>query len=238
MTHRYYPSDDEIDDLAQVDGDVAFQPGGAGQPWLRTGVPPWHMWGSSQVVRCEATGSDQATVFNAGQLAKVAYKRPETWHFLFQARIINAPGPVTSPTNGLVITVRFDVITGIGRSQSQLVGFDTWNWIWTGSELPPTTVLWATSAETPLLRYVIDPDSGLYVPDPRGVRVVDQIIGQDIQVTCAVSLEMTGIDEGDARTADVEVSAYVSPKTHIRPEWFLQGTVPEVNFGGDEIKGT
>lgn len=239
MNQRRYRRGEPFDDYGQVDGDapaaVAFQAGGLGQPWLRGGVPPWHMWGSSQVVRANATGSDEATVFSSGQLAKVSYKRPDTWHFLLTARIINAP--VVPLSNELQVHVRFDFISGIGRSQSQLIGFDLWNWGWTQNEQFPTYVLWATTAKTPPLRMVFDPDTEFFIPDPLSIRDCNELVGQDIQVNCGVALQMRGINEGDQTTADVEVSAYLAPKTHVRPDWFLEGTSPEVNFGGDEIRG-
>lgn len=232
--NRFYRSDDEIDDLAQVDGDVAFAPGSAGQPWLRSGIPPWHMWGNSQVVRAAATGSDEVAVFNAGQLCKVAYKRPESWHFLLAAKIIDAPPEFATPNSALV-TVRFDVITGIGRSQSQLIDFAIMNWGWTDDNpVPRNVVLWTTTTRTPALRTLNV--EGVMTPDPASIRYVNELIGQDIQITCSVAFEIEGFDAGRPHV-DVEVSAYLSPKSHLRPDWYI-ASQPEVKFPGNEIGGT
>lgn len=238
---RYRGRRGDFDDLGQVDGDspaaVAFQPGGFGQPWLKTGTPPWHMWGNSQVVRVNAETTDTPAPVGSGQLVKVSYKRPESWHFLLAARIIDAP--TVTLENELVVTVIFDIISGVGRSQSQLPTFERFTWGWIQNQTPPREkLLWTQQVQTPALRMVFDPDTDGFIDDPASVRIFNELVGQDIQINCRVSLFMRGINEGDQSTADIEVSAYVAPKTHVRPDWFIDGTPPEVNFGGDEIRGT
>lgn len=237
MNRRIYTRDD-FDDYAQVDGDasaaVAFVPNAAA-PWLREGVPPWHMWGNSQTLRVNAETTDTPAPVSSGQLVKVSYKRPETWHFLLSARIINAPEVTLE--NELAITVFFDVISGVGRSQSQLLTFETFSWGWVQNQPPPySKVLWTQQVQTPALRMVFDSDSGEYVDDPNSVRVFNELVGQDVQVNCRVAFFMRGINEGDQSFADVEVSAYFAPKTHVRPDWFVQGP-PEVMFPGAETQG-
>lgn len=225
-----------IDDFGQVDGDdsVAFQPGSAGAPWLRGGLTPWHMWGNSQVIRANATTSDEFVNQVSGQLVKISYKRPETWHFLLSARMTNV-APLVSPTNDAAMTVVFDVITGVGRTQVQMPNLETFNWKWLGSDTPPVSkVLWTQQAQTPALRMILV--EGEFVDDPASVRVFNELIGEDIQVNCRVAYYMRGIDEGDQTFADVEVSAFLAPKTHIRPDWFIKGPA-ELMFPGSEIQG-
>lgn len=228
-----------IDEHAQVDGDESgaanFTPSGLGQPWLRGGIPPWHMWGNSVEVPLNAYTSDSPLVSTAGQIVKVAYKRPESWHFLLGARIINAP--TIDADNDAILTVNFDIITGIGRSQQQMPTFQTFNWKWRNSIAPappPTTIIWCTSTKTPPLGYIFS--AGEFIPDPSTQRDVLELVGQDIQVTCRADFFMRGINEGEQSTAVVEVSAFLAPKTHVRPDWYVKGP-PEVLFGGDEIAG-
>jgi hypothetical protein len=228
-----------FDHDAQVDGDDSgmanFTAGGVGQPWLRSGIPPWHMWGSSQSIALNAYFSDTPPVSTPGQIVKVAYKRPETWHFLLGARIIDAPAMIN---NDAAITINFDVVTGIGRSQQQMPTFMSLNWKWiSGTATPvqaPTTIIWTTRARSPATGYILS--GGLFIPDPATIRDVNDIVGQDIQVTCRADLYMRGVNEGDRTTANVEVSAFFAPKTHVRPDWYLTAP-PEVLFGGDEIAG-
>lgn len=236
MTRRYGYDDD----YAQVDGDasgaVQFQGAGGGQPWMREGTPPWHMWGNSQIIRVNAETTDTPAPVASGQLAKVSYKRPETWHFLLAARIVNAPRVTIE--NELLLTVRFDIITGIGRSQTQLPTFETFSWGWIQDQDPPTAkLLYTQQVQTPALRMVFDSDEGVYVDDPNSVRIFNELVGQDIQINCRVSFFMRGINEGDQSTADVEVSAFFAPKTHIRPDWLIHNAPAELQFPGAEIQG-
>lgn len=228
---------DHFDDYGQVDGDasVAFQSASAGTPWLREGIPPWHMWGNSQSIVVEASTTDTDAPVATGQLIKISYKRPETWHFLLAARIINAP--TVTLDNNLEVTVNFDVISGVGRSQSQLPTFETMKWGWVEGQAPPSAkVLYTQQVQTPALRMIFDPDADEYVDDPTSVRIFNELVGQDIQVSCRVAFFMRGINEGDAHAAEIEVSAFFAPKTHVRPDWFVRGS-PEVMFPGAETQG-
>lgn len=226
-----------VDDFGQVDGDdaVAFVPQSAGTPWLREGMPPWHMWGNSQTIRVNASTTDTEAAVGSGQLVKISYKRPETWHFLLVARLVNAPRVTLE--NELEVNVWFDVTSGIGRSQQKLLTFDQFNWGWIQGESPPLSkVLWTTQVRTPALRMVFDSGEGRYVDVADSIRPSVELVGQDIQVQCRVSLFMRGINEGDQSFADVEVSAFFAPKTHVRPDWFVNGP-PEVMFPGAEVQG-
>lgn len=228
-----------LDHYAQVDGDDSgvanFTPAGAGTPWLREGIPPWHMWGNSQTIRVNAETTDTTAPVGTGQLVKVSYKRPETWHFLLVARLVNAPQVVLD--NELAVTVYFDVIAGIGRSQSVLQTFETFSWGWVEGEAPPyAKTLYTQQVRTPALRMVFDSGEGIYVDDPASIQTFNELVAQDIQVTCRVNFFMRGINEGDQSFADVEVSAFFAPKTHVRPDWFVNGP-PETMFPGAETQG-
>lgn len=230
MTRRFYPSDDQVDDFAQVDGDVAFAPGSAGQPWVRAGVPPWHMWGNSQVIGpVVAETTDTTAPQLTGQLVKVAYKRPDTWHWVFAARIIDAPVPGVA--GEAEIEVFFDVIVGVGRAQVKLEAFERFRWQWLGLDQPPRQTMWTSSALTPALDYIIV--GPVSEPDPLTKRRVDQIVAQDVQVSCRVRF----FNDTGLGTATVEVSGFMAPKTHVRADWFSDGPA-EMQFGGGEIGGT
>lgn len=225
-----------FDDFGQVDGDesasVQFQGTGGGQPWLREGIPPWHMWGNSILLDPVPLGNEDLDVpETTGQLIKISYKRPETWHWILSARIVRAPGRPLIPVSSVVVTVIFDLIVGVGRSNIQMRNFETFQWAWVGEqEVPTEHVMWSSSGLTPALAYTPLPDPE---PDLTTRRTVDQLSAQDIQVSCRVSmLSEDGIGDPGA----IEVSAVFAPKTHVRPDWFVDGP-PELMFPGAETQG-
>lgn len=233
MVRSYHYEDDE----AQVDGDapVAFvsRNPGAGQPWLRGSMPPWHMWGNS--VQIVITQFEQEAVLPpvvTGQVIKIAYKRPETWHWVFHARILD-PAIRREFIQPITVELHWDLVLGHGRSQVTIPDFDHWRWAWTTSTMPtPTAPKWATQTLTPsLFDSIVDPIG----PDAATRRQVLQIDGQDIQLNCrAHAFFDSPILPGENIT--MEVSAFFAPKAHVRPDWFCDGPV-EVQYPGDEIGG-
>lgn len=225
---------DDFDDYAQVDGDasVQFQAGSIGTPWLREGVPPWHMWGNTITLDpIPLSNEDFIAPETTGQLIKVSYKRPETWHWVFSSRILRAPGRPLIPVASEVVTVKFDLIVGVGRSTVVMRDFETFQWAWVGEQqVPVTHVMWSTSGLTPALGYTPLPTPE---PDPATRRSVSQITAQDIQLSCRVTIDS---EDGIGEPGAVEVSAFFAPKSHIRPDWFVKGP-PELMFPGAEIQG-
>lgn len=241
------------DDEGQVDGDASASAwyGGAGfaqangmQPWLRNiGEPPWHLWGNQQRIttKVETVGEIRFGVTN--QLVKLAYKRPETWHWLFSARLIS--GPENTATFFSRVFVHWELATGLGRSsvlmkQGSETGdygqpaFDTFSFQWgpTLPRFPRGAHIWATTASAPSKIFAGD---GPFTLATDGV---DQIVAQDLQLNATV-VALTVADNVAAvgQPVVVEVSAFFAPKTHIRPEW-LHPTAPiEQIFPGDEIGG-
>src|ERR1043166_2858743 len=125
------------DDDGQVDGDY-IPPGQLGSPfaasfgqhpWLRSGLPPWHMWGTIEQVTTIATVSALPATggTSSQQLSKVAYKRPDTWQWLFFARLVSAPngGGGGAPAEA---SVDFDVTIGVGRASVTLPVFERFAW--------------------------------------------------------------------------------------------------------------
>ena len=75
-------------------------------------LTPWHLWGGAQVVDLNV-GAAVSSI----QLAKISYARPESWRFLFTARMLSAPS-TGSATEHVILD--FDVTVGIGRYSTTL----------------------------------------------------------------------------------------------------------------------
>lgn len=231
------------DDDGQVDGDASAPAGFSSsaaaspfaiamhaQPWLRNvGVPPWHLWGTTQQLTFRTSSFGVASQL-ASQLVKVSYKRPETWHWLFHARLISGPTVLNPQEAG--VRVHFDVITGLGRTVVQMPSFESFQWVWTDPgggpvPTPPTgIVMWSTSTYGPQRSY------NNATPPAAVENRIDELVSQDLQI--GVRLESLS---NFPNTIVVEVSAFVSPKTHIRPEWLHPEAPLEQVFPGDEIGG-
>lgn len=265
-------ADDENDDsFGQSDGDgsvgadfpsgvAEFRPGSAGQPWLRAALPPWHLWGNSQ--RLTATfGAGTGLVPQTGQLVKISYKRPESWHWLFSARLVEGPdsaGGIPAPI-GALVTVSFGLTIGIGRSQISMTagdtppfgrsaGFETFSFRWgpvTGA-FPRNVHLYSTEVLAPNRFFSSDvptDQSGNAIPGiapgllSQSASRIQQVVAQDLQVDCVVrALALPG-DAAFGLPVTVELSAAFAPKTHLRPDW-QQKVPPEIAFAGQEVGGT
>lgn len=220
----------------QFDGDGPFAARFGQQPWLRGNMPPWHMWGNvQQIGPITPTFSDSPNpIPSNGQLCRVSYKRPESWHWLFAARIVTAP--IMVATNDAAIDIYWDVITGLGRATQQMITFDHFRWTWihpTRPTPPFEHVMWATSSLTPALDYLGAPS---FAADPSTRRVVNQIVAQDIQLNVRVQFFMRGSQVLDA-PAVVEVAGFLAPKTHVRPDWLRNDVPDEAQFPGAEVEG-
>jgi hypothetical protein len=215
---------EDDDGYGQVDGDYAahasfvhYNPVSAGQPWLRAGMPPWHMWGGTQTFVLPF-GTD----FQSQQLARCSYKRPESWHWLFQAKLIAAPGVPSSDASVLIF---FDLIVGLGRTQVVLPAFETYLFRWTTVTAPIGELKYSNRVFGPARLDSVTPDAR--------DNTIDEIVAQDIQVSARA---LFGGNVALGSTATMEVSAFFSPKTHVRPDWMLAGP-PEVRFAGGEDGG-
>jgi len=185
------------------------------------------MWGGSQKITTRTLGLGDAPVEATQQLAKVSYKRPETWNFLFVAQIVGGSA-VPDPGNG-DLRVRFDLIVGLGRTMSILtaeaIGFENYQFLWTGPRGgPPKHLIYTTQVYGN--NRTMDT-----APALQRENLITNIVAQDIQANVLV----TNVSDY-AGTVDVEVAAYFAPSTHVRPEWYCDAP-PEVTFPGDEIGG-
>lgn len=219
--------------------DEESEVGGPAAQWANPGNPvePWHIWGTS--IRLTATVDSATTVGSVGaQLLKVSYKRPETWSYFLGARIVGARTAAGSPlSTGCTVDVRYNLMTGIGRTMFQTsdqlanfaagagLAFARFRWVvpaGPGTNLLLLPAKWTTVTRTPL-----HDDS-----DPTSFERIETFPAQDIQMSS--QLLWTTVDQEMA--VDVEVTAYVAPRTHIRPDWFAANA--QRKFLGGETGGT
>ena len=224
---------DDDEGYGQVDGDfsaparfVPYQTASAGQPWLRNPMPPWHLWGDSEIVTLP-NASGNTDPGKTQQLIRISYKRPETWHWLFSASIIQAPDAAAAQQ--AAVFVAFDLIAGIGRASQVIQSFETFAWQWNGPiNAPVNQVIFSTQVRGPN-RVLASP-----VPAVPIDNVISEITAQDIQLSARVLVGFTG---GLTGTVKVQVNAHFAPKTHIRPDWHMDRTPAEAKFAGAEIEG-
>jgi len=206
-------------------------------PFGQGGLAPWHMWGTSAVVTVPNIGL--AIAPSTQQLARINYKRPETWSFLFAAELLQAPTVLVN----LVVLVEFELIVGIGRSVLKISsnddvsaptgnvnqGFVRFAWVIPGGGVPaPAAQLkWTTVATTPPL------DETLATPVQQ---TLDSFPAQDIQVSARVRAVSASEALADPVTI-LNIHAYFAPRSHVRPDWFRDGP-DALSFRGGETDGT
>lgn len=189
------------------------------------GVEPWHMWGST-INLIPTVETPLTPAYPAIQVARVNYRRPETWCFFLHARV---RGIV--PAAPLSIFVRYNILTGVGRSmvdtsqtRSNADSFCVMRFeVGVGVAPDSLPAKWTTTVpSTPL-------DDTLV---PLVTYPVDRFVGQNIQLS--VGATMTGPGAGPGYM--VEASAYLSPLHHARPDWF-QDLSEKQKFAGKETGG-
>jgi hypothetical protein len=171
------------------------------------------MWGNSQSLLIDVLPDTTASTVVNSQLIRIAYARPETWHFLFGVSIDECSGTVGNPG---VFQARFNLTIGIGRSQITVPNFR----LFLTQTLPSSGQQWWSTTGLETLPQ--------FTPDEN--EVIHEIVGQDIQLN--VDAILAGEVAAGTRLR-CTVSAFFSPKTHVRPEWFKGGT-----FNGEENAGS
>lgn len=167
-------------------------------------LDPWHMWGNTQTFEVPQGWVGGPPTIVSGQLVKVAYARPETWSFFFAARLVETVNVSDSGS----ASIRFNVTQGVGRSHITIENFETYIFSWVGGLFPAGETKYSTSVVAP------DRDDTATTSIPVDIA---ELVAQDIQIS--VSLYTGGFDLPN-NILKVEVSAFIAPKTHIRPEWF------------------
>lgn len=175
------------------------------------GVAPWHMWGQAKQFTV-TSGGVVTTPQTQGQIAKVSYKRPETFSFLLVAQILGGQGPGGAPVSPGNLSVQFDVTVGVGLAQITLSPFTRpFVFQWAGA-LPRNAQKYTSVAISSVIN---DQDA-----TPQQTQS-ETIVAQNIQVATTCILQ-TGTN-GDQVIVDVQ--AYFAPRVHVRPDWF--GSEPE-----------
>jgi len=162
--------------------------------------PPWLMWGNSitQKLTWQGLGAVQQ---QTTQLVRIAYGRPENWTWLFEATLLTL-----NNANGGTFQVGFDLTVGLGRTSTTIQNFEFYQNTWiAGAAIVPYQ--WYSNT-------VIGP--GRAGKADLRENILRNICAQDIQLTARFSY--LSIHAGD--TCEAEISAYFSPVSHIRPEWF------------------
>lgn len=192
-------------------------------------LAPWHMWGTSvrSTVVSGATGPANATVVTS-QLAKINYKRPENWRFLFWGRLLGGTAGTSATTS---VHALFDVFLGVGRSvldtQKDILGtpanfnaFAQFRW-----NVAPLTV---PGQQNNNIKYASAVSSPPLDDSTSATTIIDHLTAEDI--SCRVRLVMSSGDPGVEVQA--ELGAFFAPNVHIRPDWFSE------RYLGGEQKGT
>lgn len=184
-----------------------------GSPFDATQIAPWRTWGNTANVRLFSTGALVSSQPN--QLVNVEYDRPDTWSWLFLAKLspdlsqffnIGAPAQ-TGPT------VAFDVTVGVGRSNIRIPAFCTMQFsaatLNTGN--PQQVVFSNAFAGTNGFNPGTDAS-----PFGDTIKVdVRDLPAHSMQVTATVAANfLVGF-------LDCEFTAFAAPRSHFRREWVV-----------------
>lgn len=181
------------------------------------GLPPWHLWGDSKLLEPISGGGALSPTVSSNQIVRVNYGRPETWRFLFAAKLLGGIGPGGSPVNPGNVVVTFNVTTGVGRQSVTLNAFEQYKFQW-------NALAQAQKYSTDVIGPARDDSAAPLVDNNNRI---DLVSGEDIQVDASAILTTNQV--GD--TVQVQVYAFFTPNVHTRPEWHEQ------RFPGDETEG-
>lgn len=185
------------------------------------------MWGNSQVIE-NAAGTLGEEPTN-GQILRITYLRPDSWHFVLAAKLFDAPLALAPGTEAHVALI-WNVTIGIGRSVSRLEFFELFNWSWTAPLPPPRVQIRSTQALQANTRSIGNPSP----VDVRATQpnLISEVVAQDIQVDVLCQYFTNPLIAGAGTSIKLQVDAMFAPKTHIRPEWFKGGAFPGAEDGG------
>lgn len=178
---------------------------------VNSGIPPWHMWGSTQMLQIsDLLVAGSLVKSQTAQIADIRYKRPETWTFLLTATLVGVTG---APING--IRVDFALTLGLGRANIRIPTFAFFEW---------STSQMVTELGIPrVLQQVELPAANSSAVTPNRL---DRVAAETIQ--CVANSVPEGANAGCVFS--VACSAFFVPVHHARPEWFLR------HFPGGEEK--
>lgn len=193
-------------------------------------APPWHLWGGTVPITINQLTAGQPTR-QTNQIAKISYKRPETWAFFLGGKVSGGTPNALFTTS---LRVEMNLMFGVGRA-----AFDTaskpnvspaafvqflWNW---GAGITPGALAsdtkYTTQAQSPVLQ---DGIAGAF----RGI--ITNIPAQDIQVSANVTASST------LTNVSFELTAFFAPLSHVRPDWYRENAIDVERFLGAETGGT
>lgn len=193
---------------------------------------PWHLWGG-QAQLSLANGAVPVSNLTVASttLARVSYKRPESWSFLFGARLT---GGTTPAGTSMTCMALFDIMAGVGRTvlpteqiiagpPEQFDAFVRLRWTVAVGSIPgrqPNNFKYTTST----------PSQPLDDTVATSTQVIDRIVAQDL----TVSVRFILVDAVANREVSAEFFALMSPLVHVRPDWLK--LTP--SFTGLETGGT
>lgn len=191
----------------------------------RAGTPPWHLWGTSELVSPPPIvppfpGTVASQAFSK-QLARVDYGRPDSFKWFFSAQIVRADDAVLAGETGQ-ISIFWEVTIGSGRS-SVVIPLDNYVLQWGPIASFPTAMIFSQTAEGPLR-----------TPGSTETNVIDTLVADGLQCQARV-IYITNIT--GAQPAQVQLSAHFAPIAHVRPDWYQVDADPTVQFPGGEIGG-
>lgn len=239
-------------DDGQFDGDRPRSHGFQGSQVGQTGrndlgavLPPWHMWGNTQRITTLVQSPTNPLTFSPGQLLRISYKRPETWHWVIAARMLE--GDAADLVDPITVEVRFDLTIGVGRSMLQIPGgfgyfdqrndpaFESFTFSWGGPgpgadpNFPRGAQIYSTAVFAPARDFVNGPGP------TKSTAIVQEIVAQDIQLNCRVVAVTTPGSPHVGKSATIEITGHFAPKSHVRPDWFQP--VPQLQYLGAEVQG-
>lgn len=182
------------------------------QPTTGSGVPPWHMWGSSQGFQLGPTSDPNNAAFTV-QLASIRYKRPENWQFMLGMRLITA-----TAGGAAAVVVLFDLSIGVGRSMMVIPAWHGFRIQYGGNQQQPIQK-WVTQVQPPAVNDALP----AVLPGP-----CNAITAETVNLSARVFWNPFNITQD---TASIQVDALFSPSTHVRPEWY------EHSYPGGELGG-
>lgn len=189
-------------------------------------LAPWHMWGTGQTVRPIISALPSPENMLTQQLARVNYKRPESWGFFFSTQVVGAH--TQAPGNTIRVAAYFDIIIGLGRSQTQIQQFVFQQMTGNAAALQGVRK-WTMVTQAPVQS---DDAPTPFAPS------IDHFVAEEIQCSARVFAYQNGGGTSVGGGVDVQVEAYFAPLSHIRPEWYTDDKGDGPRFRGKEDGGT
>lgn len=165
-----------------------------------SGIPPWHLWGSSQGLQLATQPGGVTTITGRQQLAQVRYKRPDNWQFMLGARVNG--GILSAPAT---LTVSFDLTIGVGRSVIQVLDWHRFVFQLAAGAFNAIQK-WTSSVQPP----AVNDAQPAVLPGP-----CTAVTAESLVIECRATANFGGTD-----SLAIIVDGQVAPSTHVRPEWY------------------